>query len=453
MGDQIRASWSRSDRAVPRRIVRPLQEFLDTEVAGAALVIGMLLVALAWANSPWSDSYQRVWNSELVVHVGRWQVTDDMAGWIRDGLMSLFFLVVALEIKRELTTGELRDPHIAGLPVAAALGGMLVPAVVYLSITSGSFASAGWGMAMPTDIALALAVLALALPNAPSGLRVFLLSMAIADDLGTILVVVVAYSQSVDLASLALALALAIVMYVVARLGVRAAGVFVGLGIGMWLALHDSGVSPTLAGVIVGFVTPAVAVQRPHTVSREAHRVADATVDDPPTPDADAAQWLTLASLSQQAVSPLARAESLLHPWTSFLVVPLFALSNAGITVTGGVLRHTTSIRVLTGMVLARLLGKPIGIAAAALLLSRTKLLRRPSGIRSHHIVAAGAAAGVPLTVSLFIARMAFAGNGLLPAAEIGILLSIVLCGALGFVLLRRTAREPGSSGRSGSRL
>ena len=451
MGDQIRASWSRSDRVVPRRIVRPLHAFLDTEVAGAALVVGMLLVSLVWANSPWSESYGRLWGAELVVHVGRWEVADDAASWIRDGLMSLFFLVVALEIKRELITGELRDRRVALLPVCAAIGGMIVPALVYVSVTVGSDGSAGWGMAMPTDIALALAVLALALPNAPPSLRVFLLSLAIADDLGTIVIVLAAYSQDVAVASLGLALGLALGMYLLARAGVRAPAVFVGLGIAMWLAMHDSGISPTVAGVIVGFVTPAVATQRPHTVSREAHRVADQTVDEPSPPDADAAQWLRLTSLSHEAVSPLARVESVLHPWTSFLVVPLFALSNAGITLTRAAFGHPTSARIMAGMLLARFLGKPIGIAAAGMLISRTPIAGRPSGVEARHLLAAGVAAGVPLTVSLFIAQITFADTNLLLAAEVGILLSIVVCGAVGYVLLRRTGDGSRSGGRGGS--
>ena len=451
MGDQIRASWSRSDRAVPRRIVRPLQAFLYTEVAGAALVVGVLLVSLAWANSPWSESYGRLWGAELVVHVGRWEVADDLAGWIRDGLMSLFFLVVALEIKRELITGELRDRRIAVLPVCAALGGMIVPALIYLSVTTGSDASAGWGMAMPTDIALALSVVALSLPNAPPSLRVFMLSLAIVDDLGTIVIVLVAYSQDVAIASLSIALGLALSMYLLARWGVKAPAVFVGLGIAVWLSLHDSGISPTIAGVIVGFVTPAAATQRPLTVSREAHRVAYQTVDEPSPPDADAAQWLRLASLSHEAVSPLARVESVLHPWTSFVVVPLFALSNAGITLRPAMLGHGASVRIVAGMALARFLGKPIGIAAAGMLISRTPIARRPSGMQARHLVAAGAAAGVPLTVSLFIAQIAFADQSLLSAAEVGILLSLVVCGAVGFALLRWTA-DGSRSGRRGPR-
>jgi NhaA family Na+:H+ antiporter len=439
--DAIRPSWSRSERAVPRRVLRPLQSFLETEVASGVLLLGALAAALLWANLGSGESYERVWGTEVAVRLGSWTVSDELRGWIADGLMALFFLVVALEIKREFTTGELRSHRSAVLPVAAAVGGMLIPAVIYLLVTAGTEASSGWGVAMPTDIALALGVLALGMPRAPAGLRVFLLSLAIADDLGTIMVVALAYSHDVAIGSLALAAGVALLALGLERIHVRPAGVYVGLGVAMWLALHDSGVSPTLAGVVMGFLTPAVPFQRPRTVSAEAHRVADETSDDPSPPDADAGQWLALASLSREAVSPLARVESGLHPWTSFLVVPLFALSNAGVELSVAALSRPASVRTLAGIVLARVLGKPLGIATAAMLVVRLRAARLPAGVTWSHVVAVGAAAGVPLTVSLFIAELSLE-PALHQAAEIGIVASALLAGVVGFGLLRRAGRR-----------
>lgn len=444
--DGLRLPWSRSDRAVPRRVIRPLQSFLETEVASASLLVAAAAVALVWANSPWQESYARLWGTELALRLGGVAVVEDLRHWVNDGLMALFFLVVALEIKRELLTGELRDHRAAILPVAGALGGMLVPSLVYLALTFGTAATDGWGIAMPTDIALALGVAAFALPRASSGLRVLLLSLAIVDDLGSILVVVFAYSSEIVVASVVIAVGIALAVFVLRRIHVQAPAIYVVLGVGMWLALLDAGISPTIAGVAMGFLTPAVPFQRPKAVSRAAHRIAGETLDDPSPPDADSAQWLELSRLSRAAVSPLARLETVLHPWTSFVVVPLFALANAGITLGGAQLSNAASVRTFIGVVLARVLGKPLGIAAACLLAARLGFARLPAGMGVRHLVALGAAAGVPFTVSLFIAELSLPDPGLLHAAKLGIVVSAALAGVLGFVLLRRLpagGREP----------
>jgi NhaA family Na+:H+ antiporter len=443
--DELRVPWVHSDRTVPRRVVRPLQSFLQTEVASAMVLIAALVLAIAWANGPWWQSYERLWETPVGLDLGQRAVADDLRGWVNEGLMALFFLVVALEIKREFLTGELRDRRTAFLPVVAALGGMVVPALVFVAVTTGTPGVEGWGVAMPTDIALALGVLAFALPWAPPGLRILLLSLAIADDLGSIVVVAVAYSEEVAVISLLLAGGLALSAFALQRAHVRAPAAYVALGVGMWLALHNSGFSPTLAGVAMGFLTPAVALHRPQAVSREAHRVADETFDDPDPPDADAGQWLELARLSREAVSPLARVEGALHPWTSYVVVPLFVLANAGIRIGGGSLAGPASRRVVLAIVLARVLGKPLGIAAACLIAVRMRLARLPEGVSWGRLLAVGAVAGVPFTVSMFIAELSLAGPDLVDAAKVGIALSALAAGALGFVLLRRTR-----SGRPG---
>jgi NhaA family Na+:H+ antiporter len=443
-GAELRAPWSRSDRPIPRRIVRPLQSFLQTEAAGGAVLLAAALAAIVWANGPWRATYEEVWGTSLTVGLGRWAITETLRGWIVEGLMSLFFLVVALEIKRELLTGELRDRRAATLPIVAAACGMALPAVIYLALNPHPPASRGWGMVMPTDIAFALGVLGLVSKRLPPGLTVFLLALAIVDDLGSIVVVALFYSTGVNRASLAAAAILAVLIGLLRRVHVRAAAAYLALGAGMWLALHGSGVSPTLAGVVVGFLTPATAFQRPAAVSREAHRVADETVDEPEPPDADAAQWLYLAELSREAVSPLARLESLLHPISSFVILPLFALSSAGVVIGAGALTTPTGRSVALGIVVARLLGKTIGITGAVLLSVRLGLAKLPTGVSTRQVVGVAAAAGIPFTVSIFVAELALP-SGLLEAAKIGVLAAALLAGAIAYVLLRFPGSPPGS--------
>jgi NhaA family Na+:H+ antiporter len=436
----IRVPWSRSERPVPRRLLRPLQSFLETEVASGILLLAAIAVAQVWANL--GHGYQAFWTTELTMRLGRWVVAEDLRSWVNDGLMALFFMVVGLEIKRELLTGELRDRRVAVLPVVAALGGMIVPALIYLAFTAGTPSASGWGMVMPTDIALALGVLALAMPRAPAGLRIFLLALAIVDDLGSIVVVALFYSGTLAWGWLGAGAGIVVGVLLLERIHVRAAAVYIVLGVAMWFAFLASGLSPTLAGVTMGFLTPAVAFQRPRAVSEEAHRVADLTVDDPFPPDADAEHWLYLAELSREAVSPLARVETALHPWTSYLVVPLFALANAGIALSAATLGEAARSPVALGIVVARVLGKTVGISLACFLAVRLGIARLPSGTSRRHLLGAAAAAGVPFTVSLFIAEIALP-VGQLQAAKVGIVVAGALSSLLGFLVLRSGSRAP----------
>jgi Na+:H+ antiporter, NhaA family len=432
--DGLRPTWSRSGRRFPRKVVQPLQAFLQTETSSAILVLAAAAVALVWANLP-GDSYQRVWGTELTFRLGTRALTGDLRSWVSDGLMTLFFLVVGLEIKRELVTGELRQRGRASMPVIAALGGMLVPAGVYLAITWGSAAADGFGIAMPTDIVFVLAVLSLA-RTAPPGLKALLLALAIVDDLGSIVVVAAFYSEDIQAAALVSALALFVAYALFWRIGVRAVVVYVALGVAAWVALDGSGVSPTIAGVVIAFLTPAVAFQRPRHVSLEAHRVADLTVDEPDPPD-DAAQWLDLARLSRETVSPLARAEALLLPWSSYVVVPIFALANAGVRLSGHAIAEAATGRLGLGILASRIVGKPLGITIAVLLAMRWGLGSLPAGVHRGHVVVAGVVAGIPFTVSLFVAELALPPR-LVEPATVAIMLAAVATGLLGFVLLRR---------------
>ena len=245
-----------------RRMVRPLQEFLQESTASAVLLVIAALVALVWVNSPIGDSYDRLWRTTLTIGSGRWSVSHDLRHWVNDGLMALFFLVVGLEIKREFVSGELRDRRAAALPVIAAVGGMVLPALIYLAINAGGDGAHGWGIAMPTDIAFTLGILALASKNAPPGLRSFVLTLAIVDDILTFVVIAIFYPTELDLVPILVAAVLVTAMIVLPRLRIRAPLLYVGLGVGVWLAMNASGVPAALAGVVVGLLTPAAPISR-----------------------------------------------------------------------------------------------------------------------------------------------------------------------------------------------
>src|SRR5688572_29664583 len=405
---EIRPSWSTSDRTVPRLVLRPLQEFLSTSTASGTMLLLAAVMALAWANSPWGDAYERLWRTPAELQLGSWVIGHDLRHWVNDGLMTLFFLVVGLEIKREFQTGELQDRRAAALPVVAAIGGMIVPALIYLALNAGGEGTAGWGIPMATDIAFALGVLVLAARHAPSGLKPFILTLAIVDDIGAIIVIALFYASGVSILSLAAAAALCLLMLALRRVGVKATPVFLGLGGLVWLATYESGVHPAIAGVVLGFLAPAESYQRPRAVSAEARRTADLTMDDPEPPDADAAQWLRLASLSREAVSPLGRTEHALLPWTSFVIVPLFAFANAGVRLGGEQIADASASRVTLGVVLGLVVGKVVGISGAAALAVAVRVARLPAGVRLVHLIGASAVAGIGFTVSLFIAELAF---------------------------------------------
>lgn len=439
----IRTPWAYSDRPVPRRVLRPLQEFLQASTSSGIVLVAAAVLALLWANSPWSGSYVRLWSTRLSIGLGTHAIDETLRGWVNDGLMALFFLVVGLEVKREILTGELRDRRTAMVPLVAAVGGMLAPALLYLALNPTEPASRGWGIAMPTDIAFTLGVLALASRHAPAGLKAFVLSLAIVDDLLTVIAIAIFYpAELARWAALPAVLAGAGFLGLT-RIHVRAPVVYMGLGVGMWLSLHAAGVPPALAGVAVGLLTPAVPFQRPGDVSEEAVRVADETVDDPVPPDADAPWWLRLARLSREAVSPLTRVEHALLPWTSFVIVPLFALANAGIVLSSETVSAALHSEVTLALSIGRVVGKIAGIGLATWLAVRLGAGRLPEGMRWDHVIGLAAAAGLAFTVSLFVAGLAFPGEiALASEARIGILGSALVAGPLGLWVLRRASRR-----------
>jgi NhaA family Na+:H+ antiporter len=396
--------------SVPRRILGPLQELLSRATAGAVFLIAAAAVALVWANSPLRVSYADLWGTDIVVGLGRVAIRQDLRHWVNDGLMTLFFLLAGLEIKRELTSGELRDRRRAALPVLAALGGMVVPALLYLVANAGHAGVPGWGMAMPTDLALVLGVLALASPRVPTSLKAFVVTLAIADDVGTIVAVLVAYSHDAGAWWALAALAVVGAVVLLRRIHVRWTPVYVVLGMCLWLAMRAAGLNPTLAGVAMGLLAPAEPYERP--AGRE---------HDP----------------------PVARAEHLLLPWVTFAVLPLFALANGGVELSAAPLTDPAGFRVAAGLTLARLIGKLAGIVGVSWLAVRAGVGRLPADVRWPHLMGVGVVAGIGFTVSLYVSELAFGGTGTLAdAARMGVLLSSVVSGAVGLVILRTVGSD-----------
>ncbi|MDQ4095802.1 MAG: Na+/H+ antiporter NhaA [Actinomycetota bacterium] len=414
-----------------RRALRPLREFIATESAGAVALVVAAIAALAWANSPFSESYETLWETKLSIGVGDEALSLDLRHWVNDGLMTLFFLVVSLEIKRELVHGELRGIRRAALPVVAAIGGMVVPASIYFAFNPTGAAASGWGIPMATDIAFAVGLIALVEPRLPQPAKVFLLSLAIVDDIGAILVIALFYSSALDLGALALAAGGAILIYGLRHLGVRWGPVYGTLGVLVWFATLESGVHATIAGVVIGFLTP---VRPAFEDGWERLKAGAQKLLQQPTPqEARAAK-----ARAREVVAPGEWVEHLLHPWTSFAIVPLFALANAGIAVDAGTFGDALGSPVAVGTFLGLVVGKPLGICLATLLAVRAGVASLPENTTVKQMVGLGTLAGIGFTVSLFIAELAFEEATLVSEAKLGILSASLVAAVVGGVLLQR---------------
>jgi NhaA family Na+:H+ antiporter len=396
------------------RVVRPLAEFLHTEAAGGVVLVAAAVVALVWANSPWQGSYEELWTTHRHLSLGSHRLDLDVRHWINDALMAIFFFVVGLEIKRELVQGELRDARKAALPAIAAVGGMVVPAALFALINAGGAGARGWGIPMATDIAMAVGVLSLLGRRVHPSLKLFLLVLAIVDDIGAILVIAVFYSDSFDLRALALALMVLGVVAVVKSVGVRSIPVYVVFGVGLWLAVQQSGLHATLAGVILGLMAPTQPVRR-------ADRFGAGT----------------------EEASVVERLERRLHPWTSFLIVPLFALANAGIPLGRDDLAAAVGSRITYGVVVGLVVGKVVGITAFTWLAARVRVGVLPAGATWPGIIAVAMIGGIGFTVSIFVAGLAYEPVALQDEAKVGILAASVLAALAGATLVRVTGRGP----------
>jgi Na+:H+ antiporter, NhaA family len=412
------------------RLIGPLERFMHVEAAGGIVLLACTTLALALANSPLSSWYLHVWETEVGFHVGGIRVSHSLHHWINDGLMALFFFVVGLEVKRELVLGELRDPQHAALPIVAAVGGMLVPAGVYLAFQAGTPAQRGWGIPMATDIAFVVGCMAVLGSRIPHGLRIMLLTLAIADDIGAILVIALGYSTGIHLLPLLLGAAALALVVIVTRLGVRSFGIYTLVGLVVWFDFQESGVHATIAGVILGLLTPA----RPHLTgdafapflrhASEPIRHEDTAHERPATVRA-------LRQAARETVSPLEYLESTLHPWVSFVIMPVFALANAGVTLHLASFTEPVALAVAAGL----LIGKPVGILLFSWIAVRARLARLPGGIGWRALAGGGLLAGIGFTMALFIAGLALDGTAL-DAAKVGIISGSAVSAAIGLAVL-----------------
>ncbi|MGH9215439.1 MAG: Na+/H+ antiporter NhaA [Acidimicrobiales bacterium] len=422
-----------SDYSERNRLIRPLVDFLHTEAAGGAALVIATIVALTWANSPWDASYRDLWTTRLSVSLGERQLDLDLRQWINDGLMAIFFFVVGLEIKRELVEGELRDPRRALLPVCAALGGMLVPALIYVAFNAGGEGSDGWGIPMATDIAIAVGVLSLMGSRLSASLKLFLLALAIVDDIGAILVIAVFYADDIHGDALLAAVGLALAVAAMRRWGVRSIAAYGVVGLALWATLHHSGIHATLAGVVLGLMTPTQPIRQSELI--DAAELADVS-------SYEAARQT--ATAARESVSVVEWLEHLLHPWTSFVVVPLFVLANAGIRLGRDTVGDALTSSVAGGIVVGLVVGKFVGIAGFSWLAARLRIARLPEDTTWSGILGVSALAGIGFTVSIFITDLAFGGTILEDQAKVAILAASLLAAAIGSALIVTTSGRAG---------
>jgi Na+/H+ antiporter NhaA len=422
-----RTAWTRN-------LQTPLRAFLRTETGSAAVLLAGVVAALVWANAD-PASYERVWTTTLSIRVGRAGISQDLRGWIDTGLMSLFFFVIGLEARREFDLGELRDRRRVALPLLAGIGGMVVPVAIYLALNAGHGSIHGWGTAMSTDTAFALGLLALVGPGLPDRVRAYLLTVAVVDDIVALLVIAIAYSSSVSVTPLVVGLVLFGCILLIRAADIHFGPVYFLFGTAVWIALFKSGVDPVVAGLMGGVIALAYPAQR-----SDLERASDLFRLFREQPTGDLAR--TARGALRTAVSPNERLQTLWHPWTSYAIVPLFALANAGVHLSGSFLASAYTSRVTLGILLGYVLGKPIGIVGATWLAGRLSRgrLRPPVGWAS--VAGAGTIAGIGFTVALLIASLAFHGPDL-AEAKVGVLSAALLAAALTWLLVAGTRRLP----------
>jgi Na+/H+ antiporter NhaA len=423
-----RTAWARN-------LAAPVRSFLSTETGGAIVMLGAAIAALMWANSPWWHSYESVWTTRLAIRIGSAVIGTDLRHWVNEGLMTLFFLVVGLEAKRQLDLGELRERRRLAIPVVAAIGGVTVPIVIYLAFNAGGAGAHGWGAAMSTDTAFALGAVALVTPRTATRIRVFLLTLAVVDDLAALVVIATVYTTRVSLVALSVAIALfvALVALRYAPFGRRA--VSIGLAVAIWIAMFKSGIDPVISGLAIGLATSAYP---PSREDLERATALSRSFREQPTPELARSARQSL----QSAISANERLQYDLHPWTSYAIVPLFALANAGIHLTGTLMSDAVSSPITLGIVIAYVVGKPIGVFAGSWIASRPALHGPRSPISGPVLVTAGACAGIGFTISLLVASLAFTGERL-DEAKLGALASVLLAPTLAWAMTQVIRRLP----------
>ncbi len=424
------------------QFVRPIQSFIATETAGGVVLLIAAVLALVWANSPWGESYHHLLEHHLSLDLGFWALDAPLHFWINDAAMVIFFFVVGLEIKRETVVGELSDPRRVIVPIVAALGGMVAPALIFTVLVMGGDGAGGWGIPIATDIAFAMGVLALVGSRVPFGLRVMLLALAIVDDIGGILVIAIFYTSELALEPLALAGGTLVVAYVLRQGGVWYLPIYFVLGAIGWAATVESGIHPTIMGVVLGLLAPWKAWYREEgfaeladdavTSFREASRSHDAEFAH----DQKTHALRRLTSLSNRAIAPLDRLEHELQPLVAFVIVPVFAFANAGVSVDVDTLGSALTAPVTLGVFLGLVVGKPMGIFVATWMVVRAGA-RLPAGVTWPAVAGMGLLGGIGFTVSLLITELSFTDAALLTEAKLGILFASALAGIGGYLILR----------------
>lgn len=430
-----------------QRALEPLRAFANNETSGGIALLLAAVVAITWVNSPWGEAYDRLWQLSVSIRVGEFLLEKPLLLWINDGLMAMFFFVVGLEMKRELLVGELADSRQAVLPITAAIGGMIFPALIYLTFNAETPTRSGWGIPIATDIAFAIGILALLGDRVPWSLKVFLISLAIVDDLGAVLVIALFYTSDISFGNLMIGASFLLALVAANRAGIVHPLVYSILGIGgLWLAFLLSGIHATVAGVLAAMTIPARTRLSPTELVRKGERfLARIKTSDPEgqgvladRQKAEAAQALELTTALAQ--TPLQRLEHALQPWVSLVIMPLFALANAGVllkTDPTTLLNHMASLGIVAGL----LIGKPAGIIFASWICVRMGLGDLPAGTTWRHLYGVSILAGVGFTMSLFIANLAFRQEGVLALAKMAILFASLIAGLVGWILLRRASQ------------
>jgi NhaA family Na+:H+ antiporter len=450
--DKVRRSLPLPGATPIERLTKPFEEFVRLESSGGILLMACTIVALLWANSSWNDSYFSLWHTKLTVGFARAALSKEIHFWINDGMMALFFLLVGLEIKREILIGELASLRKAALPLVAALGGMLIPAAFYFLFNREGAGAAGWGVPMATDIAFALGVLALLGDRVPTSVKVFLAALAIADDIGAVLVIAFFYTAEISWISLAAAGGFFLALLAMNRIGVRHSMVYVVLGIGLWLAFLQSGIHATVAGVLLALTIPAhrridgaAFLERSQTILEE-FRSADQSEDPVEASATRSAALSLLAQDCHYAEAPMLRFEHALTPWIKHAIMPIFALANAGVVLGSGALEQLVS-PIGLGVICGLALGKPLGIVSFAWLAVRSGMGTLPARVNWRQIVGAGMLGGIGFTMSLFIASLAFGGGSELETAKVGILAASVVAGLAGALVIWKSSQPNDTSG------
>ena len=435
---------------VARLATRPLEKFFRIQAASGILLIVAAALALGWANSPLAASYDHFWHARVGFHFGKF-VFDRTVRWcVNDGLMTIFFFVVGMEIRRELHHGELSEWRRAALPTLAAGGGMIAPAAIYLLIAGRGEARAGWGIPMATDIAFAVGVLTILGSRVPSALRVLLLALAVIDDLGAIAVIALFYSPGIAVDGLGVAAAGVVALFAFRAVGLRKPWVYVLPGAVVWAGTYRAGIHPTIAGVVVGFCTPVRAWLGTETFVNETRDELNRAADNGThfrgaTPEMNET-LRRVALLRREAVAPAELLIESLHPWVAFLIMPLFALANAGVRLRTASLEGAAIVPAM-GVVAGLVLGKPIGILVASVVALQIRAAALPRGLRLRHVLVLGIAAGIGFTMSLFVAQLAFDDDRLLATVKLGIVVASLVAMVLALVV-GRVLLTPGNSSR-----